>query len=62
MKHHALQVEVREWKDFTPALNAKNMILAPVCADKEVEVNIKKRSAEVWIAASQQGQASGSTS
>eukprot|EP00667_Euglena_gracilis_P004093 EG_transcript_4109 len=39
-------VQVTEWKDFTPALNSKKMILAPVCSDMEVEVQIKKRSAE----------------
>eukprot|EP00668_Euglena_longa_P040458 GGOE01053276.1.p1 GENE.GGOE01053276.1~~GGOE01053276.1.p1 ORF type:complete len:672 (-),score=157.60 GGOE01053276.1:188-2203(-) len=39
-------VQVTEWSDFTPALNAKKMILAPICSDMEVEVQIKKKSAE----------------
>jgi len=39
-------VQVTEWKDFTPTLNSKKMILAPICSDMKVEVDIKKKSAE----------------
>lgn len=42
-----VQVQVTEWKDFTPTLNSKKMILAPICSDMKVEVDIKKKSAEV---------------
>ncbi|QIW98554.1 hypothetical protein AMS68_004072 [Peltaster fructicola] len=36
---------VRDWKDFVPTLNAKNVILVPHCAGGECEDEIKKDSA-----------------
>uniref|UniRef100_A0A7S1I9I8 proline--tRNA ligase n=2 Tax=Eutreptiella gymnastica TaxID=73025 RepID=A0A7S1I9I8_9EUGL len=39
-------VKVTNWPDFTPTLNAKNMILAPICSDLAVEEAIKKKSGE----------------
>ncbi len=36
---------VREWKDFVPALNAKNVVVVPHCLVGECEDEIKKDSA-----------------
>ncbi|KAM0716890.1 hypothetical protein Q7P37_006742 [Cladosporium fusiforme] len=36
---------VREWKDFVPTLNEKNVLLVPHCAGGECEDEIKKDSA-----------------
>lgn len=40
------KVIVEEWKDFVPALNAKNVILAPWCGVMECEEDIKDSSAK----------------
>jgi len=40
------KVVVEEWKDFVPALNAKNVILAPWCGVMECEEDIKDASAK----------------
>ncbi|ODQ58517.1 hypothetical protein WICANDRAFT_34021 [Wickerhamomyces anomalus NRRL Y-366-8] len=40
------KVIVEEWKDFVPALNAKNVILAPWCGVLECEEDIKDSSAK----------------
>eukprot|EP00994_Dinema_validum_P008987 NODE_855_length_1289_cov_71.837903_g629_i0.p2 GENE.NODE_855_length_1289_cov_71.837903_g629_i0~~NODE_855_length_1289_cov_71.837903_g629_i0.p2 ORF type:complete len:174 (+),score=45.27 NODE_855_length_1289_cov_71.837903_g629_i0:561-1082(+) len=39
-------IQVTEWKDFTGTLNKRNMILAPICSMKDVEVQIKAKSAQ----------------
>lgn len=39
------RVFVHEWKDFVPALNAKNVIVAPWCGDGDCEDDIKDSSA-----------------
>lgn len=36
---------VKEWKDFVPALNAKNLVLIPWCEQTKCEDDIKDRSA-----------------
>ncbi|KXL49266.1 hypothetical protein M433DRAFT_151844 [Acidomyces richmondensis BFW] len=36
---------VREWRDFVPALNEKNVLIVPHCATAECEEEIKKESA-----------------
>lgn len=40
------RVIVEEWKDFVPALNKKNVILAPWCGVTECEEDIKDSSAK----------------
>lgn len=40
------RVIVDEWKDFVPALNKKNVILAPWCGNTECEEDIKDSSAK----------------
>ncbi|CAI4039399.1 hypothetical protein SMKI_08G0620 [Saccharomyces mikatae IFO 1815] len=40
------RVIVEEWKDFVPALNKKNVILAPWCGVMECEEDIKESSAK----------------
>ncbi|EDO15687.1 hypothetical protein Kpol_1008p26 [Vanderwaltozyma polyspora DSM 70294] len=40
------RVIVNEWKDFVPALNKKNVILAPWCGVMECEEDIKEGSAK----------------
>lgn len=40
------RVIVEEWKDFVPALNKKNVILAPWCGVEECEEDIKDASAK----------------
>lgn len=37
-------VKVTEWKDFTPALDCRKLVLAPWCEAVECEESIKKRS------------------
>mmetsp|Transcript_7663 Transcript_7663/g.15592 ORF Transcript_7663/g.15592 Transcript_7663/m.15592 type:complete len:502 (-) Transcript_7663:102-1607(-) len=37
---------VLEWKDFTPALNEKKMVLTPWCEEPESEDEVKKKSKE----------------
>lgn len=37
-------VKVTSWKDFTPALEKKNMVLAPWCSDSKCEDEIKEKS------------------
>jgi len=39
-------VEVREWKDFVPALDGKNLVLVPWCERDSCEDDIKKTSGE----------------
>jgi len=43
-------VQVREWKDFVPALNQKNMVLTPFCNETEWEEKVKERSREEALA------------
>lgn len=40
------RVQVDEWKDFVPTLNAKNVILSPWCGDADCEDDIKDSSAK----------------
>lgn len=40
------RVIVDEWKDFVPALNKKNVIVAPWCGDADCEDDIKDSSAK----------------
>lgn len=42
----AHRVQVDEWKDFVPTLNAKNVILSPWCGDADCEDDIKDSSAK----------------
>ncbi|KAG0138116.1 hypothetical protein HOY82DRAFT_666657 [Tuber indicum] len=35
---------VKKWEDFTPALNAKNVVLMPHCDQEECEDEVKERS------------------
>lgn len=37
---------VLQWKDFTPALEAKKMVLAPWCEEPESEDDVKRKSKE----------------
>lgn len=39
------RIMVHDWKDFVPALNAKNVIVAPWCGGSECEDDIKDSSA-----------------
>lgn len=39
-------VEVTEWSQFLPALDGKNIALAPWCSEEKCEDDVKKRSAE----------------
>jgi len=39
-------VEVKEWKDFGPALDGKNLVLVPWCERESCEDDIKKTSGE----------------
>jgi len=39
-------VEVREWKDFVPALDGKNLVIVPWCERESCEDDIKKTSGE----------------
>ena len=34
------------WKDFSPNLNSKKLLLVPFCGDKECEESIKEKSKE----------------
>ena len=43
LKSHT--VRVNEWSQFCPALDKKNIILAPFCEEEACEDNIKKDSA-----------------
>lgn len=47
----AHRITVKEWKDFVPALNQKNCVLAPWCDVEECENQIKKKSAEESVIA-----------
>jgi prolyl-tRNA synthetase len=40
------RILVEDWKDFVPALNAKNVILSPWCGRMECEEDIKESSAK----------------
>ncbi|KAG7661118.1 uncharacterized protein J8A68_005355 [[Candida] subhashii] len=40
------RIQVDDWKDFVPTLNAKNVILAPWCGDSDCEDDIKDSSAK----------------
>jgi len=39
------RIQVTDWKDFVPALNAKNVILMPSCLEEKCEDEIKDMSA-----------------
>eukprot|EP01137_Pigoraptor_chileana_P007189 Opistho-2@52444 len=47
---------ISEWKEFVPALDGKNLVLAPWCEAKACEEEVKKRSTKSDDAA---GDASG---
>ena len=40
------RVVINEWKEFVPALNKKNVIIAPWCGVMECEEDIKESSAK----------------
>jgi len=39
-------VKITKWEEFVPALDAKNLVLAPWCAEISSEEELKKRSSE----------------
>ena len=44
-EYDAHRIQITEWKDFVPALNAKNVLVVPHCTGGECEDEIKKDSA-----------------
>lgn len=39
-------VKITKWEEFVPALDARNLVLAPWCAEIASEDELKKRSSE----------------